>query len=44
MKRDRKSSFDAKEVIERGPELKQKNRSIVIDNGVWEVVMSQLSH
>ena len=36
---DRKSSFNAKEVAEQGPELGHKNYSVVTDDRVWEVVM-----
>ena len=39
VERGGESSFDTKEVAERGPELGCKNHSAVTDDLVWEAVM-----
>ena len=40
MERGRESSLDTEEGVERGPELRRKNRSAVTDDRVREAVMS----
>ena len=34
------STFNTKEVAERGPELRHKNCSAITNDGVWEAVLS----